>query len=212
MRFERKKELSAIISLASVVIAILASVGLLDLKGLPSPLQGMVVAAFGAAVAAAMALMLSRELSRRRQARHVFIIYARDDLETAKRLAALLKDAGLSPWLDVEQLVPGQVWKKAVLKALEESSVALVIVSRNLEKNGFVREELNAAMKLLQSHEADVVPIVPVKIDDSNAPEALSQIQWVDLREDGAEERLLRGLSHATGLTLRSSGSAEAGR
>ena len=154
MSFERKKELTAILSLASVAVAILASVvTFLDFKGLSSPLPGMLAAAFGAALAAVMSLALSRELSRRRRARHVFIIYARDDLETAKRLASLLKDAGLSPWLDVEQLVPGQVWKKAVLKAIEESSAALVIVSRNLEKNGFVREELNAAMKLLQSRE-----------------------------------------------------------
>lgn len=213
MRFERKKELSAIISLLSVFTAILASVAtMFDLKGLPSQLEGMLAAAFAAAIAAAMSIVLSRKLARRRQARHVFIVYARDDLETAKRLAKVMKDAGLNPWLDVEQLVPGQVWKKAVLKALEESSIALVIVSNNLQKDGFVREELNAAMKLLQSRETDVVPIVPVRVDDSSVPEALAQIQWVDLREKDAEQQLLRGLSHATGLTLRSSEPAEAGR
>ena len=58
-------------------------------------------------------------------------------------------------------------------------------------------------MKLLHSQEASIVPIVPVRIDDSTVPEQLAQIQWVDLRENGAEEQLLNGLSYATGLTLR---------
>lgn len=209
MRFERKKELSAIISLASVLIAILAALATItDLKGFPSQLVTMSVAAIGSAIAAMMSLVLSRELARRRQARHVFIIYARDDLEIARKLAHLMKEAGLSPWLDVDELVPGQVWKKAVLKALEESSVAVILVSKSIEKNGFVREEMNAAMKLLQSRDANVVPIVPVRIDDSAVPELLAQIQWVDLQEKGAEEKLLRGLAHATGLTLRSTGPA----
>jgi hypothetical protein len=209
MRFERKKELSAIISLASVLIAIFASVAtILDLKGLPSQLDAMLAAAFGAAISAMMSVVWSRELARRRQARHVFIVYARDDLEVARKLSRRMKDVGLSPWLDVDELVPGQVWKKAVLKALEESSVAVVLVSKNHEKGGFVREEMNAAMKLLQSNEANVVPIVPVRIDDSAVPEQLAQIQWVDLREEGSEEKLLRGLARATGLTLRSTGPA----
>lgn len=209
MRFERKKELSAIISLASVLIAIFAALATItDLHGFPSQLVTMSVAALGSAIAAAMSLVLSRELARKRQARHVFIIYARDDLEIAKKLALLMKEVGLSPWLDVDELVPGQVWKKAVLKALEESSVAVILISKSMEKSGFVREEMNAAMKLLQSRDASVVPIVPVRIDDSEVPEQLAQIQWVDLREEGAEEKLLRGLAHATGLTLRSAGPA----
>jgi hypothetical protein len=213
MRFERKKQISAVFSLISVMIAILASVATLqEVNWLSSPLLTMSAAAIVSAVAAMMSLVFSHELARRRQARRIFIVYARDDLKTAKHLAALMNDAVLRPWLDVEQLVPGQLWKSAVLKALEESSVALVIVSNNLQKSGFVREELNAAMKLLQSRETGIVPIVPVRVDDSSVPEELAQIQWVDLREDGAEQRLLRGLSHATGLTLRSSGPAEAAR
>ena len=204
MRFERKKELSAIISLASVSIAILAALAAItDAHGFPSQLVTMSIAALGSAIAAAMSLALSRELARRRQARHVFIIYARDDLEIARELTRLMKEVGLNPWLDVDELVPGQVWKKAVLKALEESSVAVILVSKNIEKSGFVREEMNAAMKLLQSRDASVVPIVPVRIDDSTVPEELAQIQWVDLKDDGAKEKLLRGLAHATGLTLR---------
>lgn len=209
MRFERKKEISAIIGLTSVVIAIFSTIATItDIRGFSSQLVTMSVAAFCSIIAAVMSVVLSHELARRRQARHVFIIYARNDLEIARKLARLMKEVGLSPWLDVDELVPGQVWKRAVLKALEESSVAVILVSKNIEKSGFVREEMNAAMKLLQSRDASIVPILPVRIDDSAVPEQLAEIQWIDLQENGAEEKLVRGLAHATGLTLRSSGPA----
>lgn len=202
MRFERKKEFSALISLASVLIAIISSAAaFLDLKGFPTQLVAFSAAAFGAAISASLSVLGSRQLARLRKAGHVFIIYARDDLEVARRLAGRMKDVGLSPWLDVDELVPGQVWKEVVLNALEESSVAVVLVSKNYEKSGFIRQEINAAMRLLQSDEDNIVPIVPVRIDDSSVPDELAKIQWIDLREDGAEENLLLRLTRATGQT-----------
>lgn len=104
------------------------------------------------------------------------IIYAREDIEIERRLSALIKEGGLRPWLDVEQVLLGQIWYKSIMQALEESSAALVIVSTNLQKHGFVDQEVKAAMKVLQSREAGVIPIIPVKVDDSKVPEALAQI------------------------------------
>ena len=41
----------------------------------------------------------------------VFICYAREDLEEAKRLCDSLKIVGLDPWFDKESLMPGQKWE-----------------------------------------------------------------------------------------------------
>ena len=40
----------------------------------------------------------------------VFISYAREDSEAAKRLYQELKNAGFIPWLDKESLIAGQNW------------------------------------------------------------------------------------------------------
>ena len=50
----------------------------------------------------------------------VFISYAREDSDAAKRLKKDLKDAGLNPWLDKEELLPGQNWLPEYLLLVQE--------------------------------------------------------------------------------------------
>src|SRR5436190_3787914 len=104
MRPEKAKELSAIGSLASVLAAIVGAVAALTkLEWLPSTLSAMYVALAGALVSSIVSVLVSRSLRLRRQAKSVFIIYSQKDLAIAKELGAFLREAGLSPWLDVEQ-------------------------------------------------------------------------------------------------------------
>ncbi len=48
----------------------------------------------------------------------VFISYAREDIETAGKLYYDLRKAGLEPWMDKIDLLPGQIWKTEVEKAI----------------------------------------------------------------------------------------------
>ena len=57
----------------------------------------------------------------------VFISYAREDWETAKRLYDDLSRAGVRPWLDSEELLPGQNWISAIDRAIRESSAILIL-------------------------------------------------------------------------------------
>ncbi len=41
----------------------------------------------------------------------VFISYAREDIEEAKRIYSNLKEAGVKPWMDEFDIDPGQTWK-----------------------------------------------------------------------------------------------------
>ena len=41
----------------------------------------------------------------------VFICYAREDMAIAKRLYRDLRRPGIRPWMDTEDLHPGQQWK-----------------------------------------------------------------------------------------------------
>jgi hypothetical protein len=44
----------------------------------------------------------------------VFISYARKDKEVARSLYNDLKNAGVQAWLDTEDLLPGQNWKREI--------------------------------------------------------------------------------------------------
>ncbi|MCP4106797.1 MAG: toll/interleukin-1 receptor domain-containing protein [Desulfobacteraceae bacterium] len=59
----------------------------------------------------------------------VFISYAREDIEIAERLYSNLKDAGLEPWMDKEDLLPGQEWDMTITKAIRESRFFVAVLS-----------------------------------------------------------------------------------
>lgn len=155
----------------------------------------LAVAAVVAGLVASMTIVTSRRLEKEREQGRVFIIYAKEDLDVARQLAAELKERGLKPWLDVDEITPGEVWTRAVTRALERSTVAIVLVSKHLPKTGFVHEELSLALGALPAPNKDMSPVIPVRLDDSEVPEGLSHVAWVDLYESGGKERLLSGLA-----------------
>ena len=54
----------------------------------------------------------------------VFISYAREDLEFARRLYKHLLNFGLKPWLDKESLLPGERWKPAIKNAIQKTATS----------------------------------------------------------------------------------------
>lgn len=116
-------------------------------------------------------------------AAQVFISYAREDVEHARRLADDLRACGFRAWLDVERLAPGDRWEPAIQKALGESSYCIVWLSPHAvdPQRYVVREIAHAigyARQLLQS-ERFLLParLAPVSVTD----EALRQLQFTDL-------------------------------
>ncbi len=51
----------------------------------------------------------------------VFISYAREDYKIARKLYHDLRKAGVKPWLDEEDLLPGKKWKVEIEKAIRGS-------------------------------------------------------------------------------------------
>ncbi len=73
----------------------------------------------------------------------VFIAYAYEDSEAAKRLSSSLKAAGFEPWLDQEKLLPGQNWPRAIDRAIEVSDFFLACLSKQSTlKRGHFQNEL----------------------------------------------------------------------
>jgi len=202
MQYERRKEFTALLGVLSVLITIIAGIGanlFVDVFTTRSFILIILelIAVLLAGSAAFVNIMLSQRLSRKREQQWIFLIYAREDIQVARKLAAELREHGFKPWLDVEEIVPGQVWQNAVLRAIEQSAAALVLVSEHISKRGFVQEELKAALNVLQERDKNISPVIPVRLDNSEVPEKLSHIQWVNLFEENGMERLMAGLSRA---------------
>ncbi|MDL1919030.1 toll/interleukin-1 receptor domain-containing protein, partial [Chloroflexi bacterium CFX5] len=68
----------------------------------------------------------------------VFISYAREDSEIAKKLYDDLSQAGVELWFDRESLAPGQDWQLEIEKAIKESTFFLALISsKSTTKRGF---------------------------------------------------------------------------
>ncbi len=112
----------------------------------------------------------------------IFISYAREDRDTAERLYRDLKTAGLSPWLDVIDLLPGMHWKSAIKEAIEESRHVLALMSSNsVSKKGYVQKEVRLALEVLEEHPPGHIYVIPARLDECKPHPALADLHWVDL-------------------------------
>lgn len=128
----------------------------------------------------------------------IFLCHASCDKPAVRRLYRLLRQDGFEPWLDEEDLLPGQVWESAIRNALRESDVVLVCLSQSaVTKKGFVQKEIRFALDAADEQPEGTIYIIPVKLEECRVPERLAQWQWVNLK-DGYEE-LLRSLRTRAG-------------
>jgi hypothetical protein len=159
-----------------------------------------VVPIFFAALAAVSSLYLLRSKERLRRKKRVFIIYSDYDFDAASELAIRLRSAGFNPWLDVDQIVPGQRIDEASQSALAQSAIALLLISKNLEGSPkYVHDQLQYALSSMRSKNELYSPVIPVQLDDSPGPKELHGVRGVDLSSGDDEnfDLLVRGLQVA---------------
>ena len=116
----------------------------------------------------------------------IFISYSRQNLQQARKLYQQLKAAGFSPWLDKEDLLPGQRWGPVIRKAIRESRFFLAILSsQSVNRRGYVHRELKLGLETLGEYPEEDVYLIPVRLDPCTvANSALEELHWVDMFPD----------------------------
>lgn len=113
----------------------------------------------------------------------VFISYAKEDVEIARKLRNDLQRAGISSWMDVFDLLPGERWGVAIRHAIRASSFFIALLSsRSVGKRGYVQKEVREAIGFAEEFPQDEIFIIPVRIDACEPRhEDLRGLQRVDL-------------------------------
>jgi len=97
--------------------------------------------------------------------------------------------------MDSRDIMPGQEWSSVIGQAIRSADYMLIFISRHsISKRGYVQRELRAALSLISELPQGAIFLIPVRLDDSQPPEALRGFQFVDLFENVGWERLLLGL------------------
>jgi formylglycine-generating enzyme required for sulfatase activity len=136
----------------------------------------------------------------------VFLCHASDDKPVVRDLYHFLRQNGIDAWLDEEKLLPGQDRHVEIPKALKNSDAILVCLSKNATtKEGYAQKEIEYALNVADEKPKGTIFVIPVRLEECNLPDRLSQWQWVDLFRKGEEEWLLRGLearAHGLGIQI----------
>jgi TIR domain-containing protein/carboxypeptidase family protein len=127
----------------------------------------------------------------------IFLCHSSDDKTSIQELYKRLCDDGFKPWLDEEDLLPGQNWHQAIMRAVRDSDVVVVCLSRNsVNKRGYVQKEIKLALDVADEQPEDTIFIIPLKLEECDVPTRLKQWHWVNLFEDRGYERLITALRH----------------
>lgn len=125
----------------------------------------------------------------------IFLCYSKADKGAARKLYDRMRAEGLRPWFDEEDLMPGQEWEMEITKAVRESDIVLVLLSRRfVERPGFGQKEIKLALDIAERQPEGKIFIIPVKLDECKVPERLRRWQWVNLFEANGYDRLLSAL------------------
>ncbi len=113
----------------------------------------------------------------------IFISCSPEDESTARRLYKDLKQHSLNPWLDQEDLLPGQNWKNGIRQAIRESAYFLTLISaKSVSEKGFVQKQQRMALEVLDELPPDKIFILPVSLDGSKpAFERMADLHPVNL-------------------------------
>jgi hypothetical protein len=122
----------------------------------------------------------------------VFLSHHSDDKPDVERLAAVLEQQGVTPWLDKWNLVAGDPWQPELEKALLESRCCAVFVgTRGL--GPWQNQEMRVAIqRQVESRQTDqpfrVIPVLlpgATRGDRAKLPPFLTANTWVEFARRG---------------------------
>jgi len=135
----------------------------------------------------------------------IFISYVKEDELIVYSIYNMLKDQGFSPWIDIEDILPGKDWEKAIEKAIRGCSLFIACLSTNsVNKRGFVQAEFKKALKVWEMIPEDQAFIIPVRLDECEVPFQFSKFHYLDYFSKGGPTKLVKTI-HAylgTGLDI----------
>lgn len=121
---------------------------------------------------------------------NIFISYSRSDSTFVLELAQKLRASGAQIWLDQLDIRPGTAWDDAIEKALANSDIVLVVLSKASISSKNVNDEYSYALE-------EEKRIIPVLLEVCEIPFRLRRLQYTDFSEDrtAGMESLVRTLN-----------------
>jgi hypothetical protein len=126
----------------------------------------------------------------------VFLCHSSGDKPVVRELYEALQRDGYDPWLDEENILPGQDWNYEISRAVRNSDVVLVCLSEDsVGKAGYVQKEIKFALDVADEQPEGSIFIIPVKLEECEVPDRLNHWHWVNLEDVNGYQRLVEALN-----------------
>jgi TolB-like protein len=118
----------------------------------------------------------------------VFLSYAREDHESARRIAEALRGFGIEAWFDQSELRGGDAWDQKIRRQIKECTLFIPVISAHTQQRGegYFRLEWKLAAERTHLMAEGVPFLAPVVVDgtpDGGAavPPEFLKVQWTRL-------------------------------
>src|SRR3954466_15686327 len=118
----------------------------------------------------------------------VFLSYASQDAEAARRICEALRSAGIEVWFDQSELRGGDAWDQKIRKQIKECTLFVPVISANTQarQEGYFRLEWRLADQrthLMGRSRAFLLPVCigDTRDADADVPDSFLTAQWVRL-------------------------------
>jgi TolB-like protein/Flp pilus assembly protein TadD len=119
----------------------------------------------------------ARATGSRSRSPEVFISYASPDSAVADAVCAALERSGVSCWVAPRNVMPGEFYADAIVRAIDAATVTVLVLSKNSATSSHVLREVERASS--KRH-----PVVSLRIDMAPLPAGLEYFlntsQWLD--------------------------------
>lgn len=125
----------------------------------------------------------------------IFISYAREDEAKARDLYNRLTQLDFRPWLDKEDILPGEEWNLKINHTLRQSDFLLICLSKkSITKRGYIQKEIRMAVDIAKEMPEGTIFLIPVRLEDCEVPASLEKYQWVDLFSANGFNKLVKAI------------------
>ncbi|MEW6211423.1 MAG: toll/interleukin-1 receptor domain-containing protein [Acidobacteriota bacterium] len=129
----------------------------------------------------------------------VFISHTRKDTDLARKVAAVLKEAGLDVWFDANEILPGENWAEKISDALKESEAMVVLLTPEALESNSVQWEIGYALGE-KTYDKRLIPVIvgdPDEMPSEKIPWILRRLRMINLPERNINEEGIRQIATA---------------
>jgi hypothetical protein len=115
----------------------------------------------------------------------VFISYANQDKQVADAICSALESKGIECWIGPRDILPGMNYAEALIHAIDESKIMVLVFSYNANNSPHVLREVERAVH-------SNISIIPFRIDETKPSEGVAYLvttpQWLDASKPPLEK------------------------